>query len=311
MRQRFAPNISIGFCSLLLLCSISAELEGQNCPGPLTERQKQTLAAYIHKRYNLPETVHLSLKRDIRFGNSCFRELTFEGKGVLKAWELKLYSSPDVRFLSSDLFDTTIDPSQEQRIKNEALMKGLVQGSFPTRGPDTAPVTIVEFSDFECPSCRKFALALKEVLPSQERDVRLVFHHMPLSIHPWARLAAEVTGCVQLQSNEAFWSLHDRILQNQTMITDANARDKLSDLAINSKGVDAEAFRKCLNSGMSVGLVLRDMNLADTYEVRATPTLFINGHRVLGVENSEKLREMIVRAKEEAASASKSETRMK
>jgi protein-disulfide isomerase len=168
-------------------------------------------------------------------------------------------------------------------------MQGLVQGASATRGPDNAPVTIVEFSDFQCPFCRQFALNLNEALSSEADDVRVVFHHMPLSMHPWARVAAETAGCVQLQSSEAFWSLHDQIFQNQTAITTENAKEKLVEFAENGKGVDAGALEKCMSNGMSVGLVLKDIDLADANQVNATPTVFINGHRLLGVESAAKL----------------------
>ena len=69
-------------------------------------------------------------------------------------------------------------------------MKGMLQGPIATRGSVDAAVTIVEFSDFQCPFCRKFASILDEVLSSDGKDVRVVFHHMPLGMHPWARMAA-------------------------------------------------------------------------------------------------------------------------
>jgi protein-disulfide isomerase len=179
-----------------------------------------------------------------------------------------------------------------------------VQGPGATRGHPDAPVTIVEFSDFECPFCRNFALILDEVLSKDADDVRVVFHHMPLTIHPWARMAAETAGCAQLQSNEAFWSLQDRIFQDQAAITKENAKEKLSDIAKNSKGVDAAAIDKCLANGMSVGLVLKDLNVAESYQVNATPTVFINGHRIQGIENAVKLREMIAEARKDASEGS-------
>jgi protein-disulfide isomerase len=126
---------------------------------------------------------------------------------------------------------------------------------------------------------------------------------MPLSIHPWARQAAEAAGCAQLQSNEAFWSLHDLIFRNQATINAGNAKEKLSDLAKASKGLDAAAFQKCMESGMSVGLVLKDMDLATANQISGTPTLFINGHRIQGVDSAAKLRGLIEEAKKEATAA--------
>ena len=134
--------------------------------------------------------------------------------------------------------------------------------------------------------------------------MRVVFHHLPLSMHPWARVAAETAGCAQLQSNEAFWSFHDLIFHNQKTITADNAREKLSELAKAARGIDAAAFQKCIDNGMSVGLVLKDMNLAENSHVSGTPTLFINGHRLQSVESAEKLRELIAEARKEARTPS-------
>jgi predicted DsbA family dithiol-disulfide isomerase len=291
-----------GLCAFFLGSRLPLFSQTPACDQPLTNDQKQALTDYVRKKYRLPDTIALSLKKESPV-SGCFRELVFEGKSALKTWELTLYASPEARFLSSDLFDTTVDPAQEQRAKDEAFLKGLVQVPMASRGPATAPVTIAEFSDFECPFCRNFARILDEALSKGEDDVRVVFHHLPLTIHPWARMAAETAGCAQLQGNESFWSLHDRIFANQEMVTKENAKEKLAEIARNSKGVDAGAIDKCLANGMSVGLVLKDLNVAESYQINATPTVFINGHRVQGVENAAKLREMISEARKEAGAS--------
>jgi len=300
MKHMLSHSWLIALCGLLFSSEPRLEAQNSACSQPLKELQKRTLTDYVRKKYKLPDTIKLSIKNDTTVRGTCFRELTFEGKSAFKTWQLTLYASPDARFLSSDLFDTSVDPVLEQRAKDEALMKGLAQGPGATRGPARAQVTIVEFSDFQCPFCRRFASILDEALAGQENDVRVVFHHMSLSMHPWARMAAEAAGCAQLQSNEAFWSLHDRIFQNQAEITVENAKKKLSELAASSKGVNAAAFRTCMNSAMSVGLVLKDMNVAETYQINATPTVFINGHPLKGVDSAAKLREAIADARKNA-----------
>jgi predicted DsbA family dithiol-disulfide isomerase len=291
----------IGLCGLLLGSGPRLEAQAPACPQAFTEKQNRILTEYVRKKYKIPEKIALSIKKNTTVRGSCFREIAFEGKSAFKTWELTLYASPDARFLSSELLDTTVDPVLEQRSKDEALMKGMMQGPVATRGPSNAPVTIVEFSDFQCPFCRKFATILDEALASDGKDVRVVFHHMPLGMHPWARMAAEAAGCAQLQSSEAFWSLHDRIFENQGAINAENAKKKLGELAKGTKGVGGAAFQKCVDAGMSVGLVLKDMDLAASFQVNGTPTVFINGHRVGGVESAAKLREMIAQARKEAA----------
>jgi protein-disulfide isomerase len=221
----------------------------------------------------------------------------------MRTWDLTLYASPDLRFLTGELMDTRRDPAEEERAHNEALMKGLTGGAAPTRGPADAPVTIVEFSDFQCPFCGKFSRILDEALASGAENVRVVFHHLPLGGHAWARTAAEGAACAQLQSREAFWSMHDLIFGNQEGITEENIGAKLSEFAAKARGLDAKAFQECARNNMSLGLVLRDMGLAEANQVNGTPTLFINGRRVQGVENAAQLRELIDEAGKDAAGA--------
>jgi hypothetical protein len=159
----------IRLSSLLLGSGLRLEAQAPACPQAFTEQQNRTLTEYVRKKYKIPEKVALSLKKNISVRDTCFREITFEGKSAFKTWELTLYASPDARFLSSELLDTTVDPVLEQRAKDEALMKGMLQGPIATRGPVNAPVTIVEFSDFQCPFCRKFAAILDEVLSATEK----------------------------------------------------------------------------------------------------------------------------------------------
>ncbi len=238
------------------------------------------------------------MTKDRLIPGTCYRELTFEGKSELRTWDLTLYASPDLRFLSGELFDTQRDPIEEERAQNETVLKGLTQGAAATRGPDDAVVTIVEFSDFQCPFCRKFAQTLDEALSGGGgKDVRVVFHHMPLSMHSWARMAAQGAGCAQLQSSEAFWSIHDQLFQNQEKLTAENIKEQITEFAKNTKGIDGKAFQQCMDNGMSLGLVLKDMNLAESNKVNATPTLFINGQKMQPAENAAKLREMIAEAR--------------
>lgn len=252
----------------------------------------------------MPESIALSLTNDRLIKDSCYRELTFQGKSELSAWKLILYASPDLRFLSDELFDTQRDPVEEERDNNEAVMKGLIQGAIAARGPNDAPVAIVVFSDFQCPFCGNFARMLDEALDGGRQAVRVVFRHFPLANHSWARAAAEGAACAQLQNSQAFWSLHDQLFRNQASTTPDNIKERLNEFAKTSKELDVNAFQQCVANSMSLGLVLRDMNLAAANQVNGTPTICINGHRVQGVESTARLRELITKAREEAAATS-------
>jgi len=298
--------MTIGLCSYGL---------AETCPV-LPANKNAALAEYIQKKYHLNESAGLKIVKEQSVEGSCYREITFEGRSTVKTWQLTLYLSPDGRFLTSELFDTAADPVAEERKKEQALMTGLVPNTGSSRGPADATVTIVEFSDFECPFCRKFAEIANQVLPEEKDRVRVVFHHFPLPMHPWARTAAEGAACAQLQSSEAFWSMHDQLFQNQQSITPENIKQKLREFAQADKNIDfqqsitpqninqklrefAQAdkdidfpkFQSCLQNQMSLGLVFRDESLASANNIQATPTLFINGHRVAGVRDAAQLRQ--------------------
>ncbi|HST78715.1 MAG TPA: DsbA family protein [Verrucomicrobiae bacterium] len=179
-------------------------------------------------------------------------------------------------------------------------MADLADNRGPSKGSATAPVTIVEFSDFQCPYCKKFTDILTQVWPEEKDQVRVVFHHMPLSMHSWARVAAEGAACAQLQNADAFWSMHDQLFEHQQEITADNIKQKLSEYSHTIKLLDTTSFKNCLDNEMSLGLVFRDMNLASANNVQGTPTLFINNHRIPGVRDANQLRELIAQARQES-----------
>ena len=141
------------------------------------------------------------------------------------------------------------------------------------------------------------------MLPEEKDQVRIVFHHFPLPMHSWARAAAEGAACAQLQSSEAFWSIHDQLFQNQQFITPENVKQKLHEFAQANKTIDFPKFQNCLENQMSLGLVFQDANLASANNVQATPTLFINGRRVAGIRDAAQLRQFIAEAGKEAGQA--------
>lgn len=278
-----------------------------NAQAPLTcstlsKAQQDDLVRYVRAKYKLSENILLGLKEDAPVTGTCFRRLTFAGDSALKKWDLTLYLSPDGRYLTTDLYDTTLDPLEEERKSMAALMGELSQNKGASVGPSNAPVTIIEFSDFECPFCRKFASILDEVLPSSKGHVRVVFHHLPLSIHPWAREAAVGAACAQLQDSTAFWALQGELFKLQADITRDNVKMKIAQLARTIPTLDLATFQKCVDNDMSLGLVFRDIELASINGINATPTVFINGHRLQGIKDANQLHELIAEAMKENSS---------
>lgn len=286
---------------IVVLSSAGFTAPSQTCPTVSPEKQK-SIIEYFRKQYKIPDNTEVSIATEERVGQTCYRLFTLEGKGPVKNWQAKLYLSPDQRFLSGELLDMTLDPVAERLRREKELLAGLSANSQTSRGPASAPVTIVEFSDFECPYCRRLASIMDEVLPEESAQVRVVFHHMPLSMHPWARAAAEGAGCAQLQNSDGFWAIHDQLFRHQQEITPSNVKEKLLEYAGGVKSIDLNLFKSCLDQEMSLGIVLKDINLAAANDVNSTPTLFVNGERVPGVRDATDLRAIIAKSLKEMTS---------
>ncbi|HTB28127.1 MAG TPA: thioredoxin domain-containing protein [Steroidobacteraceae bacterium] len=157
-----------------------------------------------------------------------------------------------------------------------------VAASGPVRGPTNAPVTIVEFSDFQCPFCGRLEPALVRVLAKYPTQVRLVYRNYPLpELHPQAEKAAEAALCAREQG--MFWEMHDLLFAEQQALGGDDLKDKAHRL-----GLDAEKFAQCLDSGQMRSAVEVDVKDGEALGIQGTPANFINGRFLSGaVEEGE------------------------
>jgi protein-disulfide isomerase len=150
------------------------------------------------------------------------------------------------------------------------------------RGPVVAPVTVVEYGDFECPYCGQAEPALRELLRGFG-DVRYIWRHLPLNdVHPRAQLAAEASEAAAVQG--AFWELHDVLLDNQTALEPMDLIRYAGRL-----GLDVDHFERDLQARVGFARVADDVDSADLSGVTGTPTFFINGRRHYGAYDIETL----------------------
>jgi protein-disulfide isomerase len=152
----------------------------------------------------------------------------------------------------------------------DAKVRALPIAGSPTLGPDTASVTIVEFSDFECPFCSRVGGPLKQVVHHYQGQVKLVFKNFPLNIHKSAQLAAEAAMAAGEQGR--FWEMHDALFQNQKALS----REDIEAFA-EGLGLDMARFKAALDGKTFRDEVAADMKLGNQVGVRGTPTVFING----------------------------------
>ncbi|KKU49198.1 hypothetical protein A3H10_05230 [Candidatus Uhrbacteria bacterium RIFCSPLOWO2_12_FULL_46_10] len=163
----------------------------------------------------------------------------------------------------------------------------LIRDGDPTLGLENAPVTIVEFGDFECPYCREAYPVIRTLAAEFGNRVRVIYRHFPVpEIHEQAVAAAEASMCANEQGK--FWPYHDRLFQNQPRFD----KDSLQQYAM-QVGLDIEKFNTCFNSRQYKGIVERDMRDGKALGVRGTPTWFINGRKEEGAIPEDKFRDYI------------------
>jgi len=172
----------------------------------------------------------------------------------------------------------------EQRLRAEHKVKvayepfrlTFANAGAPTLGKPDAPVTLVEFSDFQCPYCQSAAPVLKQVAEKFGDKVQIIYRQYPIpSIHPFALKAAEASLCANEQGK--FWELHDAMFADQKKLA-------VSDLKATAKrlGLNASKFDACLDTGRYVEQVQNDQREAERSGVSGTPAMFINGRFVEG-----------------------------
>jgi protein-disulfide isomerase len=142
-------------------------------------------------------------------------------------------------------------------------------------------VTVVEFSDLQCPHCKDAQPTLDRLM-SEDKDVRVIFQSFPLPMHDWAAKAAAYADCVSRSSNDAFWKFISSIYASQSDITAANADEKLSGLA-DSAGVKGAEIAACAAKPETTSRVEKSVALGKELNVDSTPTFYVNGRKIPAV----------------------------
>jgi protein-disulfide isomerase len=153
-----------------------------------------------------------------------------------------------------------------------------VAATGPSQGRENAPVTIIEFSDFQCPFCKRVVPTLHQIMEKYPEQVRIIFRHLPLDrIHDRARPAAEAAACADHQ--EKFWAFHDIMFENNQALSDPD----FSRFAAEAE-LDVDAFEKCVADREFEAIVQSDSEAAAALGLRGTPAFFINGIEMRGAK---------------------------
>ncbi len=199
-----------------------------------------------------------------------------KGEVALGRQRVPVLMSNDGKYLIlGDLVDSTQNPLLETM--NKISLKGV-----PLKGNKDAKVTIVEYSDFQCPFCKR---ATEDVLPGilkqYDGKVKLVFKQFPLPNHPWANPAAIASVCAYNQGNELFWKFHDILFEKQKEITVEKSKEQFKAFA-KQIGLDAGKFEACVNSPDTATRVQNELKEGQSIGINSTPTFVVNGMPVPG-----------------------------
>jgi protein-disulfide isomerase len=172
---------------------------------------------------------------------------------------------------ATDKLDQRLNKERNVTVNLEPFRVTLDNDRAPAMGPADAKVTLVEFSDFQCPFCGRFFSTLKQVEDKYAGKVRIVYRQYPIpSLHANALKAAEASLCANEQGK--FWELHDLMFQEQNLLTIKDLKTKAGRL-----GLDQKKFDSCLDTGHYAEQVQEDMKEGGRVGVTGTPALFVNG----------------------------------
>lgn len=255
-------------CSIILTALAAPGSSADDCAPVDATRVRDAARAFL----NVPAGVPFELVASERVGTSCYDRLVFETVDARQIRESIVYLSPDRAYLARDVFAMGDDRG---RAGLADPLTG-VAADAPVRGDSKAQLTLVEFSDFQCPYCRGAANTLAE-LAAADPNVKVVFRHMPLPMHPWALHAARASSCTR---GETFWKLHDFYFEKQRELTADNVAEKTREYLAGLGSFDPAAFDACVAGSASLDAVRRDVRAAALLGVNGTPTIYANGRRI-------------------------------
>jgi protein-disulfide isomerase len=238
---------------------------------------QKNVEAFLRHYYALGPEIAITVGTPKEIGTSGLMETPVDVKTPEGAEKVNMFLTKDGRYLiRGEVSDLNSDPLADTRAK-------IITADAPVWGNANAPITLVEYSDFQCPVCRSLHDALRGLLPNYPQ-VKVVFKDYPLeALHPWARTAALAGRCAYQQDPKAFWKVYDLIYDNQELISAGNVYDKMLDFA-GQAGLNQDAFKACLSSPQAAQAIDASVANGNLLEVRSTPTVFVNGRRIVGAD---------------------------
>ncbi len=239
---------------------------------------KTEIAQHVRELFKVPATTELTVGPPGKSSFPSFYQVTVIAQTGQQKQSGNFFVTKDNRSLIlGSIFALTADPRRE-------AVRSISTKNQPSEGPASAPVTIVEYADLQCPLCaRLHEFFEKDLVPKYGGKVRLIFKEFPLAtIHDWAQSAAIASQCAYQIDPEAFVAYRSLIFRNQPSINATNSRDMLLNLAAQA-GIDSLKLAACLDSQASRPRVEEDAREGQQLGVASTPTTYVNGRIILGL----------------------------
>ncbi len=301
MTSRLAAR---GLLFTMILAGLVLAACAQDAAGYDEEATRARIVAYFETFFpqlSAVQVVEISEEEDSPFVRV---DVSFVNRGQQQTQPVYMTADGE-RLILGQIWDLTKDPRDyqwEQKTEGaEERMSKLDLSGSPYRGNADAKVTVVEFSDYQCPYCsRAYATLEGQLVETYGDRVKFVFKHLPLeSLHPWAKKASIAAACAQQQSLDAFWGFHGKLFENQRAITVENLREKVEEFA-GELNLEKEPLLACFDSEATAALVENDLREASQIGIGSTPTFLVNGALISGAVPFEEMSSYVERALEDA-----------
>ena len=264
-------------CVALVSSSVFSGAQTPPKEAPKSGLDKATLEQYVRHLFVWGPQIQVKVSDPKASTLPGFKEISVVASaGNASQEETFLVSSDGKKIIRGVVYDVAENPFDvdKGRIKLDE------QATF---GPESAPVQLVIYSDFQCSFCREEAKVIRQTMaPAYPEQVRVIFKDFPLEqIHPWAKPAAVAARCIYRQKPTAFWEYHDWVFENQGTLTVENLKDKTLEFG-KSKGLEPIQLGGCIDAKSTEAEVNRSMAEARVLGVNSTPTMFVNGRRLVG-----------------------------
>jgi protein-disulfide isomerase len=249
---------------------------------------EDTLVKYYRKKNNVPPALKVAVggvKDSTNFKGSKEGTIVI-GEGAA-AKSQTFIASPDLKYVVfGDVTDTSIDPAK-------AVMGKMNLKDEPFKGPKDAKVVLVEYSDFQCPFCKRgYDTVEQQILKNYDGKVKFYFRSFPLSFHPWAQPAAVAAECAKMEKAEAFWPVYQGFFEHQQDVNPGNVKDKATEYLKDSK-IDMAKWNDCFDNKKSLDRVNAQQTEGAGLGVTGTPAFFVNGRMLVGAQPFEKFKDVI------------------